>query len=76
MANNVQCAGREQITYPFPGVRKTQYTRPCGWEDHRPGLPVAVDGKLDWNVLTISNDPCPRCGGKVQLIRPTQEVER
>ena len=30
----------------------------------------------DADTAAITRKPCPRCGGTVQLIRPTQEVER
>jgi hypothetical protein len=67
----VRCAGREEITYPFPGVRKTAYTRPCGWTGQAHGLESALpymveDTRIVPEVL-VGRLACPDCGGRVEL---------
>ena len=72
MSVNVVCVGRETITYPYPQVRKTEYGRPCGWKGER--FPSV---ERDWARIIGADEafaeratakPCPRCGGRVELI--------
>lgn len=68
----VRCAGK-----PLDGVLLINDSRtdqsvhlqrsPCGWEDERPGRPTKINGEVHWNILTVSDDPCPNCGGRVAL---------
>lgn len=58
---NAHCDGRQEITEgdPVPGVRKTQYYRPCGWEGvFESGQPAGVG---------VADFVCPDCGGRVEL---------
>ena len=80
----VQCAGGGWWLKP-EGKTVVQYSRergdlgvdlPCGWVGRRtdvyhPSGHPEVQGYWGPNL----SQPCPRCSGKVQLIRPTQEVE-
>lgn len=64
----VRCAGwgNQPVT---SRSAKARFARrgSCGWESERPGQPTKIDGEIHWNILTIPDDPCPRCGGPVEL---------
>jgi hypothetical protein len=59
--HGVICVGQREVSHPFPGVRKTQYVRPCGWTGRR----RAYD--IDGTPIVNRDIPCPRCGGEVEL---------
>jgi hypothetical protein len=65
----VACMQRKDthIEGDFDLVRGHRY-KPCGWEGERPGRPTKIKGEVHWNILTTPNDPCPECGGQVELI--------
>jgi hypothetical protein len=72
---NVQCAGKridiKGSTVPIP------IADPCGWKGKRLGwisVPQRPDETIEQMVARVATKkPCPRCGGRVQLI---PEVER
>ena len=74
MPASVRCAGGgwwEQqpiATASNQRIRYRESNDPCGWEGERIGRPTLIDGEIRWNVITIPDDPCPNCGGRVELI--------
>jgi len=81
MAPNVRCAGRSVEPgdlvllgangkwMTWTATEPLQTVDSCGWEAHRYGWVVGYDlQQQQWKRRPITDKPCPRCGGRVELI--------
>jgi hypothetical protein len=68
MSANVRCAGR---SFEQQGQHSAQATPPCGWKGERfPTVSAAIPIEDEQAAIerAMVRRPCPRCGGKVELI--------
>ena len=71
---NVQCAG---LPFEQHGPHSAQATEPCGWKGERFPLrwpkgqgahSIPAREGVEPTTIDITAKPCPRCGGRVQLL--------
>lgn len=61
MSANVRCAGNPDMQYVRVSGNRAMFSNggPCGWKAHRKPV-ISVSGR--------DLKPCPRCGGRVEVI--------